>query len=627
MMERTFAALDRLDAPDIRRSIDQRRAGDDDLRPVPKPPGGRRRVTAALLALAVFAAAAAFGLRTWTRDQHPQPVSDPWSWAGEGWTRITDPPERHVGATWVWAADHLLVWGGCTGDTECAPTDEGFIYEPRGRTWSPLPPAPRPGSDEQAVAVGDRIYLFGRGGSGSVFDVATNAWSELPRAPIEPGHALWTGSRIIVLQDADPSGDGSAAASFDPLAAEWQVLAGPPIDFNVASVTWTGREVILLSGLLNARNVPASPTVDAMSLDPESGTWRVLPGTALDPGSFASAYADGRLFAWDYGTTWQTFDPNTETWSRDSKLPLNESECYVSGATVGSVVFDWNCGTPAIFDDGAWQTLRGGPVEETIYSKAYKREIGVWRFAGLVPAGDVLVLPLTGITLAESGEACYGCPGSPESIWVYRPPTGTSVSSERPSGALWPGIGSGLTALPAAPRVLASSTQVWTGRELIVWGGNRRFGDPPHFNEGYVFDASTLAWRDLQPSPLEGRSWAAGVWDGEEVLIWGGATGYSPDDGSLADGAAYNPRTGGWPMLPPAPLDATPVLGSVWTGREMIVIGASVSLAYAPGTNTWRPVTDPPADFGDASVVWTGRDVIMFGDRSGNAAVGAAYDP
>jgi hypothetical protein len=116
MMERTFAVLDRLDAPDIRRSVDQRRVGDDDLRPIPKPPSGRRRVTAALLALAVFAAAAAFGLLTWTRDQHPQPVSEPWSWAGEGWTRITDPPQRLAGATWAWAGDQLLVWGGCTGD-------------------------------------------------------------------------------------------------------------------------------------------------------------------------------------------------------------------------------------------------------------------------------------------------------------------------------------------------------------------------------------------------------------------------------------------------------------------------------------------------------------------------------
>jgi hypothetical protein len=634
MMERTFAVLDRLDAPDIRRSIDQRRAGDEDLRPIPKPPGGRRRATAALLALAVFAAAAAFGLRTWTRDQHPQPVSDPWSWAGEGWTRITDPPQRHAGATWVWAGDHLLVWGGCTGDTECAPTDQGFVYDPRGRTWSPIPAAPRPGHDEQAVAIGDRIYLFGRDGSGSVFDGARNAWSELPRAPIQTGQAVWTGSRIIVLQNADPSGDGSAAASFDPATSEWRTLARPPIDFNVASVTWTGREVLVLSGLLNGRNVPASPTVDAMSLDPESGTWRVLPDTALDPGSFASAYMDGRLFAWDYGTTWQTFDPNTETWSRASKLPLQESECYVSGATVSSVVFDWNCGTPAIFDDGAWQTLRGGPVEETIYSKAYKREIGVWRFADLVPAGDVLVLPLTGITLAESGEACYGCPGSPESLWVYRPPSDVVSSKESPPGPLWPGIGEGLTALPAPPRLLVSAVEVWTDRGLVLWGGNERFGDPPHYNEGYLFDARNLTWHKIAPSPLAGRSWAAGVWTGSEVVIWGGADGQAVNEEVLNDGAAYDPTTDTWRSIAPAPI-STSILDSVWTGTEMLVFGDGASAAYDPVNDAWRTIPDPPVDLSQADAVWTGREAVLLGAylaSSDNAsrtqtAVGAAFDP
>jgi hypothetical protein len=623
---RTFETLDRLDVPDLRRDIERRRRVPDELRSIPKPPTGGRRVTAALLALAVFLAAAAFGLRIWTRDQHPRPATDPWSWAGEGWTRIPDPPERYPGATWAWAADRLLVWGGCTGDTTCDPTGEGSVFDARTRTWSSIPPAPRPGHDEQAVAVGDRIYLFGRDGFGSGFDVVTNAWTDLPRAPIEPDHAVWIGARIIVLQDAAPSGRASAAASFDPTTNEWQTLTKPPIDFNVATVTWTGQDVLVLSGLLNDRNVPASPTVDAMSLDPTTGRWHVLPRTALDPGSFASAYLGERLYAWDYVTRWQSFDPGANTWSPESKLPVKESECYVSGATVGSVVFDWNCGAPAILDGGTWATIRGGPVEETIYSKAYQREVGVWRFADLVPAGDVLILPLTGITLAGGdGEACYGCPGSPESLWVYRPRAGGTTESA--TGELWPGIGEGMTALPAPPHVLASTTQVWTGRELIVWGGNERFGDPPHFNEGYAFDASTLAWRDLPPSPLEGRSWATGVWDGQEVVIWGGATGYARDDGMRSDGAAYDPRTRTWRVLAQAPISGTPALGSVWTGREMVVIGATASAAYAPNTDSWRRLSDPPAQFDDASLVWTGQEVIVFGDRGGDAAAGVAYDP
>ncbi len=634
MMERTFAVLDRLDAPDIRRSIDLRRASDDDLRPIPKPPGGRRRVTAALVALAVFAAAAAFGLRAWSRDQHPKPVTDPWSWAGEGWTRITDPPQRYAGATWAWVGDHLLVWGGCTGDTECAPTDHGFVYDPRGRTWSPIPAAPHPGHDEQAVAIGDRIYLFGQGGSAAAFDMATSTWSELPRAPIQPGHAVWTGSLIIVLQDADPSGDGSAAASFDPATSEWRTLARPPIDLNVASITWTGREVLILSGLLNGRNVPASPTVETTTLDPTTGQWHTLADSDLDPGSFSSAWVGDRLVAWDYETHWQSLDPVTGGWSSARKLPLRFDECYVDGATVGTWAFAWNCGEAAIFDGQTWTEARGGPLEEKVFSQAYERDIKLWRFADLVPASDVLVLPLTGITLAPSGEACYGCPGSPESVWIYRPPTDASASSGSPSGPLWSGIGPGLTALPAPPRLLVSAAEVWTDRGLVLWGGNERFGDPPHYNEGYLFDARSLTWRQIAPSPLPGRSWAAGVWTGSEAVVWGGADGYASDDGMLNDGAAYDPTTDTWRSIAPAPI-STPILDSVWTGTEMLVFGERASAAYDPVNDDWRAIPDPPVDLSQAYAIWTGREAVLLGaylSSFNNAsrtqtAVGAAYDP
>ena len=634
MMERTFAVLDRLDAPDIRRSIDQRRTGDDDLRPIPKPPGGRRRVTAGLLALAVFVAAAAFGLRAWTRDQHPQPVTDPWSWAGQGWTRIADPPERFAGASWVWAGGHLIEWGGCTGDSACSPTNEGFSYDPGTRSWTPMPAAPRPEHDPVAVAEGDHAYFFGEGRIGQVFDATRNAWTELPEAPIDPDMAVWTGNEIVALQGTGSSDRETAAASYDPRSETWRSLPPPPIAFNVASITWSGEDVVVLSGSLDRRNDPASPTVQAMALDPTSGQWRTFSDTDLYPGSFASAWVGDRLIAWDYVTNWQSLDPVTGGWSSTRKLPLRFDECYVGGATVATTAFAWNCGEAAIFDGQSWTEVRGGPLEEKVFSQAYERDIKLWRFADLVPTGDVLVLPLTGITLAPSGEACYGCPGSPESVWVYRPPTGASASSEAPSGPLWPGIGPGLTALPAPPRLLVSAVEVWTDRGLVLWGGNERFGDPPHYNEGYLFDARSLTWDQIAPSPLTGRSWAAGVWTGSEAVVWGGADGHALDDGVLSDGAAYDPITDTWRSIAHAPI-STPILDSVWTGTEMLVFGQGASAAYDPVTDAWRTIPDPPVDLSQAHAVWTGRDAVLFGaylSSSDNAprtqtAVGAAYDP
>jgi hypothetical protein len=425
MIERTFQTLDRLEAPDIRRDIDRRRQSEGELRPIPEPHGNGRRVTTALVALAVFAAAAGFGLRAWTRHHEAQPVADPWAWVGQGWTRIADPPERFAGASWVWAGGRLIEWGGCTGDSECSPTNEGFSYDPGTRSWTPITAAPRPGHDSVTVSEGDHAYFFDEGANGQVFDVAANTWTELADAPIQPDLAVWTGSEIVALQGTGSSDRETAAASYDPGSDTWRSLPKPPIAFNVGTITWSGEDVIILSGLLNDRNVPASPTVQAMAFDPTMGEWRTLPDTALYPGSFASAWVGDRLIAWDYETDWQSLDPANGRWSSTRKLPLRFDECYVKGASVGNAAFAWNCGQAALLEGETWTEVKGGPLDENVYSDAYERGIKLWRFADLAPAGDVLALPLTGITLGASGEACYGCPGSPESIWIYRPPSAT----------------------------------------------------------------------------------------------------------------------------------------------------------------------------------------------------------
>jgi hypothetical protein len=484
------------------------------------------------------------------------------------------------------------------------------------------------------VADGGHLYLLGRGGEGQVFDADSNTWAELPPAPIQPDLAVWAGTEIIALQGVDRSGGGTAAAAYDPGTSLWHVLASPPIEFDVGSVTWSGREVIVVSGLLEQHDRPTPAAVDAMAFEPSTGMWRTLPGTELYPESFASVWADGSLIAWDYYMRWRSLGLDGNAWSVAGKIPLEASECYVSGAAVGSAVFAWNCGTASLFQDGVWTKVRGGPVEETISSPTSQGEIKLWRFADLIPAGDVLVLPMTGITLAPSGEPCYGCPGSPESLWVYRPPSAMSSSNESPSGPLWPGIGEGLTELPAPPRLLVSSVEVWTGRGLVLWGGNERFGDPPHFNEGYIFDARTLSWREIAPSPLAGRSWAAGQWTGTEVVIWGGADGHAADDGVMRDGAAYDPTTDTWRSIAQAPI-STPILDSAWTGTEMLVFGEGASAAYDPVADAWRTIPDPPVDLSQAHAVWTGREAVLFGaylSSSNNAsrtetAVGAAYDP
>jgi hypothetical protein len=207
------------------------------------------------------------------------------------------------------------------------------------------------------------------------------------------------------------------------------------------------------------------------------------------------------------------------------------------------------------------------------------------------------------------------------------------VGEPTPASDVWGDLPAGLSRLEPPP-ALRVTRPVWTGRELVVWGGNLGAGEPPHFNEGWAFDVASRAWRAIAPAPLSPRSWSAAVWSGREVLVWGGGAGWGPDDRPADDGAAYDPGADAWRMLPPSPLPPERVFGAIWTDEEMVVVGNAGIAAYDPEANAWRSFGPPPMAFDDADVVWTGQQVILYGKPMGTdggrgpwVADGVALDP
>jgi N-acetylneuraminic acid mutarotase len=87
---------------------------------------------------------------------------------------------------------------------------------------------------------------------------------------------------------------------------------------------------------------------------------------------------------------------------------------------------------------------------------------------------------------------------------------------------------------------------VWTGRQVLVWGGltgtlqNPEI--PPH---GVAYDPAVnlYDWSALPKAPLRGRGEPAAVWTGRQMIVWGGAIP-GPQQNTLAtDGAAYQPSS------------------------------------------------------------------------------------
>jgi len=185
------------------------------------------------------------------------------------------------------------------------------------------------------------------------------------------------------------------------------------------------------------------------------------------------------------------------------------------------------------------------------------------------------------------------------------------------------------------------AASVWTGTQMIVWGGENCAGAAcptfraPHLADGAVYTPQADAWRRTASSPLSARAPAATVWTGTEMVVWGGVHA----EGFLADGAAYDPARDRWRAIASGPLSPRTGVMSVWAGRELLVWGGGDSggtfadgAAYDPATDTWRALPDSPLSgrVGTAQV-WTGEQMVVWGGTPGTfnnyLADGAAYVP
>lgn len=146
---------------------------------------------------------------------------------------------------------------------------------------------------------------------------------------------------------------------------------------------------------------------------------------------------------------------------------------------------------------------------------------------------------------------------------------------------------------------------------------------------------ATGPWSVAGDHPTVGRVFPIVVWTGTEVVVWGGE---KPSEGDWhADGAAYNPATGTWRDLADSPLSARSEHAAAWTGEEIIICcgriegSGSSAAAYDPQADEWREIPAPPISPAFAEAVWTGEEMIVFGGVGGggtsNLVGAAAYNP
>ena len=187
---------------------------------------------------------------------------------------------------------------------------------------------------------------------------------------------------------------------------------------------------------------------------------------------------------------------------------------------------------------------------------------------------------------------------------------------------------------PMTPASIPRSNHkaVWTGSKMLVWGGVATQNS--YASAGGIYDPVANSWTGIttsgQPQPREGHT---AVWTGTEMIVWGGLAFIGFDYTIYNTGGRYDPTTGSW--LPTSTGSNAPSRRSghlaVWTGSEMIVWGGATTTngnggpvnnggRYAPATNLWEPTstTNAPRASGGHAAVWTGSEMIVW--KGGNAA-------
>ena len=170
---------------------------------------------------------------------------------------------------------------------------------------------------------------------------------------------------------------------------------------------------------------------------------------------------------------------------------------------------------------------------------------------------------------------------------------------------------------PIAGRRLA--TAVWTGSRIVIWGGIDDDGRGLH--DGALFDPSSGGWIKMADAPAEvSGDGSAAVWTGTELLVWGGPAG--------SKGAAFDPKTEQWRLLPDAPIASRPIDSATWTETEMVVWSNGDGAAYNPVIDKWRAIAPSPLHNAQPTGVWTGSDVVFLGGADTDGLTeSAAYHP
>ncbi|HEU5182450.1 MAG TPA: MopE-related protein [Candidatus Polarisedimenticolia bacterium] len=445
--------------------------------------------------------------------------------------------------------------------------------------------------------------------------------------------AVWTGSLMLIwggvstAQSTSQSVLGHQGWRYDPLIDSWSrmSLVNAPQDRRGHTAIWTGNVMVVWGG------IAGSVVNTGGRYDPVADSWSPtsLAGAPSARSGHSAVWSGSRMIV--YGGTAPSGSPSPNFFS--------------TGGRYDPVTDTWTpTSVPTFFHpDRAGHTA-------------------VWTGTEMIVWGGYYIPPNVpqGIFGLNSG----GRYNPATDTWIDTPPVSFAQSERAHHSAVWTGsemiiwggvfysfdpfraqttlidLNTGLRFKPSnntwtatladgtAPQARGDHTAIWDGSRMIVWGGGNQQGFDMPGTKLYnpVNDAWTTSSASFEPFRRGGHT---AVWTGSQMIVWGG---------SYNSGGRYHPASDTWTPTAQSAGAARAGNTAVWTGTQMIVWGGRTPIPgnppaltntgdrYDPLIDQWSPISSigAPSVRSFATAVWTGQLMIVWG---GGPADGGRYDP
>ena len=464
--------------------------------------------------------------------------------------------------TAIWTGSRMVVWGGRT-ENPLTELSSGGRYDPSTDSWSPTSEGagtPSPRRWHVAVWTGSRMIVWGgepATNTGGRYDPVDDVWVPTSTGFGTPearyGHTgVWAGDELIVWGGYSGSGQLNTGGRYDPVSDIWapiHVSAGLPSARGSHAAVWTGAEMIVWGGAQRGGG----------RYDPATDTWARI---ATGPGEPPAAYEATAVWTGTEMIVWGGVapeEPNAETNLGGRYDPAADAWSLTSAGP--------NVPSPRRQHFATWTNDRmlvwgGSPGAAATTGGFYDPAADTWTptIPGAASWRDGCSVVWTGRDLIVWGG------------WVGQFPTNSGTQYDPASGLVRP-----TSTGPHLPSARSHAYAVWTGAEMIVWGGVALYGPNPW--DGARLDPRTGTWATVATPPQEfmARRRASVVWTGSEMILWGG---YDHDYVTTSTGGRYDPRANTWAVTSMAGAPSARYFHTaVLTDREMIVWGGNGVLA------------------------------------------------